>query len=58
MSALCSFCVHHVAVSGEAVNSNLSDHRMLNRNHLSLEMNSFLCYDIYVLKSSKNKEIR
>ena len=23
MSALCSFCVHHVAVSGEAVNSNL-----------------------------------
>ena len=23
MSALCSFCVHHVAVNGEAVNSNL-----------------------------------
>ena len=23
MSALCSFCVHHVAVSGEAVNSNI-----------------------------------
>jgi hypothetical protein len=22
MSALCSFCVHHVAVNGEAVNSN------------------------------------
>ena len=22
MSALCSFCVHYVAVSGEAVNSN------------------------------------
>ena len=22
ISALCSFCVHHVAVSGEAVNSN------------------------------------
>ena len=22
MSVLCSFCVHHVAVSGEAVNSN------------------------------------
>ena len=22
MSGLCSFCVHHVAVSGEAVNSN------------------------------------
>ncbi len=23
MSALCSFCVHHVAVNGEAVNSNI-----------------------------------
>ena len=24
MSVLCSFCVHHVAANGEAVNSNLS----------------------------------
>ncbi len=24
MSVLCSFCVHHVAVNGEAVNSNAS----------------------------------
>ena len=28
MSALCSFCVHHVAVNGEAVNSNSRDNAL------------------------------
>ena len=49
MSVLCSFCVHHVAVNGEAVNSNTRTKPYGKIRYAIIDHFRNLCYNLDIL---------